>query len=327
MKAILVENPGGPEVLHWQETPDLVVGAGQVLLRVHAAGLNRADLSQRMGGYPPPPGVSTILGMEVAGEVLSVGSDLDTHWQPGQRVMALVGGGGYAEQVLVPVGQLMAIPDNLSFEEAAAIPEAFLTAYLNLFRLGELQAGQTVLIHAGGSGVGTAAIQLAHEAGARVLVTAGSADKLERCRQLGADAGINYKDGPWADKVKELTGGQGVNLILDFIGADYAEANLESLTLNGRLALIGQLSGGQAKINLGTIMRKRLHILGSTLRPRTADEKADLTRNLLEFGWDRFVDGRLKPVLDRAFPIEDAPEAHRYMEKNTNFGKIVLKVS
>ncbi len=326
MKAIIITEPGGPDNMQWQETADPVAGPGEVLVRVRASALNRADTLQRRGLYPPPPGASGILGMEIAGEIISSGSELPAPWEVGQPVMALVSGGAYAEQVTVPVGQLIAKPANLSFEQAAAIPEAFLTAYLNLFRLGDLKAGETVLIHAGGSGIGTAAIQLAHEAGARVLVTAGSDEKLERCRQLGADELVNYRAGSWADRVKDLTGGQGVNLILDFIGADYAEANINSLTLNGRLVLIGQLSGGKASLDLGTIMRKRLHILGTTLRPRSLEDKADLTRSLVEFSHERFVDGRLQPVLDRVFPVEQAAEAHRYMESNASFGKIVLKV-
>lgn len=326
MKAINIKEPGGPEVLEWQDAPDPEPQPHELLVRGRAAALNRADLIQRRGFYPPPPGASPILGMEMAGEVLEVGAACGNDWQPGQRVMALLAGGGYAEKVVVPAVHAMLMPENLSFEEGAAIPEAFLTAYLNLFVLGELKPGQTVLVHAGGSGVGTAAIQLAREIGATVFVTAGSDDKLERCRQLGATGLINYKQVKFAEKVKELTGGQGVDLILDFIGADYFEDNLASLAMYGRLVLIGQLSGARTQLDLGLIMRRRLHITGTTLRARSLEEKADLVKRLSAFALPRFADGRLVPVIDSTFPISEAAEAHRYMETNNNFGKIVLKV-
>ena len=326
MKAIIVEKPGGPEALKWQETADPAYQPDELLVRVHATGINRADLLQRRGLYPPPPGASPILGMEMAGEILEVGANCGSRWRPGQRVMALLAGGGYAEKVAFPAAHAMALPDNLSFEEGAAIPEAFLTAYLNLFILGELKPGQTVLVHAGGSGVGTAAIQLAREAGATVFVTAGSTDKLERCRELGATGLINYKTDKFLDKVKEWTKGQGVNLILDFIGADYFADNLSSLALYGKLVLIGQLSGSKTELDLGLVMRQRLRITGTTLRPRTTEEKADLTQKVIDFALPRFADGRIRPVIDTVFPISQAVEAHRYMETNQNFGKIVLKI-
>jgi tumor protein p53-inducible protein 3 len=325
MKAIIVEEPGGPEVLEWKETADPIFQPDELLVRVHATAVNRADLLQRRGLYPPPKGASPILGMEVAGEILEVGANCGSRWQPGQRVMALLAGGGYAEKAAFPAVHAMPLPGNLSFEEGAAIPEAFLTAYLNLFVLGELKPGQIVLVHAGGSGVGTAAIQLAREAGASVFVTAGSTDKLERCRELGATGLINYKTEKFAGRVKELTNGQGVDLILDFIGADYFADNLASLGLYGKLCLIGQLSGNKAELDLGLVMRQRLRITGTTLRPRTTEEKADLTKKLADFALPRFADGRLRPVIDTVFPIRQAAEAHRYMETNQNFGKIVLK--
>ncbi len=326
MKAIIIKEPGGPEVMEWQDTSDPVPQPHELLVRVRATAINRADLLQRRGLYPPPPGASTILGMEMAGEVLEVGAACGSGWQPGQRVMALLAGGGYAEKVAVPAVHVMPLPEILSFEEGAALPEAYLTAYLNLFGLGELKPDQTVLIHAGGSGVGTAAIQLAREAGATVFVTAGSDAKLERCRQLGAIGLINYKQVKFAQKVKEFTNGQGVDLILDFIGADYFEDNLASLALYGRLVLIGQLSGSKAHVDLSLIMRRRLRITGSTLRARSLEEKADLTGQLSEFALPRFADGRLLPVIDSVFPVSQAVEGHRHMETNNNFGKIVLKV-
>ena len=323
MKAIIVKEPGGPEVMAWQETADPVAGPGEVLVRVRASAVNRADILQRRGAYPPPPGASPIIGLEMAGEVVADAAG----WQVGQRVMALLAGGGYAELVAVPTGQLMPIPANLSFEEAAAIPEAFLTAYLNLFMLGDLKPGQTVLIHAGGSGVGTAGIQLARQVGARVLVTVGSDDKLARCRELGANDGVNYRAGAWAEGVKELTGGQGVDVILDFIGADYAADNLNSLALNGRLILIGQMSGGKANLDLGLIMRRRLHVTGTTLRARTLDEKAEIVHGLTNMALPLFEAGQLQPVVDRVFPIHSVANAHQYMESGGNFGKIVLRVA
>ncbi len=326
MKAIVVTTPGGPEVLKWQDTDDLIIGPKELLIKVRASAVNRADTLQRRGLYPPPPGASSILGLEMAGEIEAVGPECRGNWQPGQRVMALLSGGGYAEKVAIAEELAMLVPDNLTFEQAGALPEAFLTAYLNLFVLGNIQAGDKVLIHAGGSGIGTAAIQLARETGAaQILVTAGSADKLERCRELGATGLINYREGPFANKVQELTGGMGVDIILDFIGADYLEANLASLALNGRLLLIGQLSGGKAQIDLSAVMRRRLHVTGTTLRARSLPEKADLTRRLSEFGMARFADGRLVPVIDKVFPMSEAAEAHRLMEANQNFGKIGLR--
>ncbi len=325
MKAILVEKPGGPEVLEWKETAGPTLQPHELLVRVRATAVNRADLLQRRGFYPPPKGASPILGMEMAGEILEAGADCDSRWQPGQRVMALLAGGGYAEKVAFPAVHAMPLPDNLSFEEGAAIPEAFLTAYLNLFEMGELKPGQTVLVHAGGSGVGTAAIQLAREAGATVFVTASSTEKLQRCRELGATGLINYKTEKFAHKVKEFTNGRGVDLILDFIGADYFADNLASLALYGKLTLIGQLSGNKAELDLGLVMRQRLRITGTTLRARTTEEKAALTKKLAGFALPRFADGRLRPVIDRVFPLSQAAQAHRYMETNQNFGKIVLK--
>lgn len=322
MKAIIVKEPGGPEVLEWQETADPIVNAGEVLVKVKASAINRADLLQRRGFYPPPPGASPILGLEIAGEVVQG----DQTWQAGQPVMALLSGGGYAELAAVPSGQLMPIPEDLSFAEAAAIPEAFLTAYMNLFGLGQLKAGEIVLVHAGGSGVGTAAIQLARQAGAQVIVTVGSGEKGQKCADLGASYVINYKEGAFADQVKEITGGNGVNLILDFVGANYFEPNIASLAQGGRLVLIGQLSGSKAALELSTIMRRQLTITGTTLRARSLEEKAALTSQFGQFGLARFADGRLKPVVDSVYPMAQAAEAHRYMETNRNFGKIVLQV-
>jgi putative PIG3 family NAD(P)H quinone oxidoreductase len=322
VKAILFDQPGGPEVLRLGDAPDPRVAQGELLVRVRATAANRADTLQRRGNYPPPEGASPILGLELAGEVLeSVGG-----WRAGDRVMAVVTGGGYAEVAAVPAGMAMRIPERLSFDEAAAIPEAFLTAYLNLFTLGRLQGGETVLIHAGASGVGTAAIQLARAAGARVLITAGSDEKLMRCRELGAEIVINYKSESFRERVAAATGGQGANLILDFVGAPYWADNLASLAIDGRLALIGFLGGSRAEIDIGPILGKRLHIFGMTLRRTPIAQKIALTQAFAAFALPRFEAGELHPVIDTVLPLEQAAEAHRLMESNRTIGKIVLRV-
>lgn len=317
---------GGPEVLSIGTAPDPVFGEGDLLVRVRATALNRADLLQRMGGYPPPKGASEILGLEMAGEVVQAGPGV-SGWQRGDRVCALLPGGGYAEMVAVPAGMAMPIPDELSFEQAAAIPEVFLTAYLNLVQLAGLQAGDAVLIHAGASGVGTAAIQLAREAGATSMVTAGSSEKLDRCVQLGANAGWNYKQGPFAPWVKERTEGRGVDIILDFIGAPYFEQNIESLATDGRLVVIGTMGGVEVpKLNLGLLLRSRLQVIGTALRSRPPAFKVQLTRAFADFALPRFADGRLQPVIDTVFDWTEVAKAHQYMESNANTGKIVLRV-
>jgi putative PIG3 family NAD(P)H quinone oxidoreductase len=322
MKAILFDQPGGPEVLRYGEAPDPRPGAGELLVRVRATAINRADTLQRRGGYPPPEGASPILGLELAGEVVVGAGD----WQVGDRAMAVVTGGGYAELAAVPAGMAMRIPERLSFEEAAALPEAFLTAYLNMFTLGRLQAGESVLIHAGASGIGTAAIQLARAAGARVLTTAGSDEKLARCRELGAEVTINYKREAFRERVAAATDGRGVNLVLDFIGAPYWDDNLASLAIDGRLALIGFLSGSRGQLDLGPIMSKRLSIFGTTLRRTPLPQKIALTEAFAAFALARFDAGELRPVIDTVLPLEQAAEGHRRMEANSNIGKIVLRV-
>jgi putative PIG3 family NAD(P)H quinone oxidoreductase len=323
MKAILFDQPGDPDVLRYGDAPDPQPAAGEVLVRVRATAINRADLLQRRGAYPPPAGASPILGLELAGEVLSGAGGV----QPGDRVMAVVTGGGYAELAAVPAGMAMRIPDSLSFEEAAAIPEAFLTAFLNLFTLGRLEAGESVLIHAGASGVGTAAIQLARAAGARVLTTAGSEEKLARCRELGAEVTIDYKRESFRERIAEATEGRGVDLVLDFVGASYWDDNLAVLAVDGRLALIGFLGGSRGQIDLGPIMSKRLTIVGTTLRRTPLPQKTALTEAFVAFALPRFVSGELRAVIDSVYRLEQAAEAHRAMEANRNAGKIVLQVA
>lgn len=324
MKAILVEETTKRLVIG--EAPDPTAGEGELLVAVKATALNRADLLQREGRYPPPPGASPILGLEMAGVVERVGSAVEG-WKAGDRVCALLPGGGYAEKVAVPAGMAIAIPDGDSFEEAAAIPEAFLTAYLNLFVLGGLAAGETVLIHAAASGVGTAAIQLAREAGATVIATAGSAAKLEKCAELGARHLIDYKRESFAERVLEATGGTGAHVILDPVGASYWEDNLRAIAPDGRWVLIGGLGGHKVEsFNIQQLMRKRLQLHFSTLRTRSEADKAALTARFLAFAAERLAAKRLVPVIDRRFDWSEAEAAHAYMERNENIGKIVLTV-
>lgn len=322
MKAIVFDQPGDADVLQLGSAPDPQPTSGELLVRVHATAVNRADLLQRRGAYPPPHGASPILGLELAGEVVAGAGD----WQPGDRVMAVVTGGGYAELAAVPVGMAMRIPDQLSFEDAAAIPEAFLTAFLNLFTLGQLQSGETVLIHAGASGVGTAAIQLACAAGAKVYATAGSDEKLARCRELGAEVTINYKRESFAERVIEATGRRGVNVVLDFVGAPYWEGNLAALARGGRLLLIGFLGGSRGQLDIGPILGKNLTVVGTTLRGTPLPEKTRLTEAFVAFALPRFASGELRPVRDSTYTLAQAAEAHQAMEANSNAGKIVLRI-
>lgn len=325
MKAVLVRQPGGPEQLVLAERENPRPGPGELLVRVRATAVNRADILQREGKYPPPPGASDILGLEMAGEVAALGEGV-TGWREGDPVFALLSGGGYAELVTVPAAHALRKPEYLSFQEAAAIPEAFLTAYRNLFDLGGLRPGQRVLIHAGGSGVGTAAIQLAKEKGAWVAVTAGHPEKLRRCLELGADLAIDYREGPFAPRVREATGGSGVDLILDPIGAAYWEQNLEVLGWQGRLVIIAVMGGVRVEGHLGRVLRNNWQIIGSTLRSQSPEYKADLIGRFWAETEPAFRAGRLRPVIDRVYPLAEVAAAHRYMEENRNFGKIVLEV-
>lgn len=322
MKAILFDQPGSADVLYYGDAPDPQPTADELLIRVHATALNRADLLQRRGGYAPPPGASPILGLEVAGEVLKAAGQ----WQVGNRVMAVVTGGGYAEYAAVPADLAIAIPSPFTYDQAAAIPEAYLTAYLNLFMLGRLQAGETCLIHAGASGIGSAAIQLARAVKARVLTTAGTTEKIEFCREIGAELAVNYKEENFAERVLAATNANGVNVILDFIGANYWNDNLKSLAIGGRLMLIGYMGGTKGDLDLGQILPKSLTITGTTLRRTPLDKKIALTQAFAEFALPRFMDDTLRPVIDRVFSLKEAAEAHRYMESNANIGKIILRV-
>ncbi len=326
MKAVIMRGTGGVEVLHIGDHPDPRPKADELLVRIRATALNRADLLQRRGRYPPPEGVTEILGLEMAGEIEAFGSGCEG-WNPGDRVFALLPGGGYAQKTAVPAGMAMRIPDRLSYEEAAAIPEAFLTAYHNLFSLGGMTTGMTVLVHAGGSGVGTAAIQLIREAGGVCLVTAGSPAKIGRCRDLGAQEGWNYREGSFAPWVAAQTNGRGADLILDSVGGPYFGQNIASLAADGKLILIGTMGGAVAEpINLLDLVFRRIQILASSLRSLEPARKVDLTQRFSGFALPRFADGRLNPVIDSVFDWTDVANAHLRMESNANVGKIVLRV-
>ncbi len=325
MKAILQESPGGPETLYVGETATSDPEADEVLVRVRATALNRADLMQREGRYPPPPGSSEILGLETAGVVEAVGPACDG-WTVGDRAFGLLPGGGYAEYVTFDYRMALPIPDVLSFEEAAAVPEVFLTAFQALYWLGNLSEGERVLIHAGASGVGTAAIQLVREAGAQAYVTA-SAPKHTLCLDLGATLALDYKADDFAERVLEATDGRGVDIILDFIGAPYFEKNVRALAVDGRLVSLALMGGGTLEqLHLGTLFRKRLHLLFTTLRNRPTAYKVALTHDFAARILPLFEAGRLKPIIDSVYDWTDVQEAHRRMGDNRNAGKIVLRV-
>jgi putative PIG3 family NAD(P)H quinone oxidoreductase len=325
MKAVQVEGKGREARVVLGEAPEPTPGPGELRIRVHATAINRADLLQRRGLYPPPPGASEILGLECAGVVDAVGAGV-SQWSSGAPVMALLPGGGYAERAVVHAGSVLPVPSGMSFEDAAAIPEVFLTAHLNLFELGAVSEGDWVLVHGGGSGVGTASIQVLRRARVHVIVTAGSEEKCGRCRELGADVALNYRKGPFADRVLELTSGQGVDVVLDSIGAPYLEPHLRCLRIGGRLIFIGLMGGARGEVNLATLLLRRLHLVGSTLRSRDPEDKAEiLARFWARFG-DELESGAIRPIVDRVLPLERVQEAHDIVERSEHFGKVVLRV-
>jgi putative PIG3 family NAD(P)H quinone oxidoreductase len=326
VKAIVLDGFGDESVMRLAEVPAPALVPGALRIRVAATAVNRADLLQRQGLYPPPPGASEILGLECAGEVVEVGEGV-AGWRPGERAMALLPGGGYAGEVVVDAGSALRVPERLSLEEAAAVPEVFLTVFLNLFQLGALSQGGAVLVHGGGSGIGTASIQLVKAAGARIVVTAGSEAKCERCRALGADRAVNYRDGDFVAACRELTAGRGVDLVLDSIGAPYLERNLASLAAGGRLILIGLMGGARAELGLGQLLLRRLHVIGSTLRARPADEKARIAAAFQARFGAELARGAIRPIVDRVLPLARAAEAHRALAASEHFGKIVLRVA
>lgn len=321
MKAILVDG----EDLVWESAPAPVLGTGQVEIENYATAVNRADLAQRAGNYPPPAGASPILGLECAGVVTAVGEGV-SRVRPGDEVCALLAGGGYAETVVVPAGQVLPKPAELSFAEAAALPEVFATAYLNLFMEARLERAERALLHAGASGVGTAAIQMCKAFGNPTFVTAGSADKIERCIALGASAGFNRHDGSFEPAVAAWTENEGVDVILDPVGAVYLQDNLASLAVDGRLVIIGLLGGAKAELSLGRMMVKRQRIIGSTLRARSIAAKALVMDALQERVWPLIENKSITPVIEQVLPIADASEAHRLIASDQTFGKVVLAV-
>jgi tumor protein p53-inducible protein 3 len=323
MKAIVVHGDSRQPELVWADVPDPVYGPDEVLVAVKATAVNRADLSQARGNYPPPPGVTDILGLEMAGVIVATGDQI-VDWQVGDRVCALLPGGGYAELAAVPAGLLMPIPEQWDFAQAAAVPEVWLTAFVNLFLEGGLQAGETVLIHAGASGVGTAAIQLAVQAGATPYITAGSQEKLSACRALGALLAINYKDEDFLTAVLAATDGRGVNLILDPVGGNYLERNVRVLAEYGRMVNIGLLGGAKGELDMGLLLRRSLRLAGSRLRPRPLAEKMAITRHFRERFWPLLLAGSLRPIIDCHFPLPEAQAAHTYVAQNQNIGKVIL---
>jgi NADPH2:quinone reductase len=326
MRAIEIVQPGGPEVLQPCERPVPELKPGEILIRVHAAGVNRPDVFQRLGQYPVPPGASDLPGLEVAGEI--VDGDLgDSGFKKGDLVCALVQGGGYAEYCAAPLVQCLPVPQGLSALEAAALPETFFTVWSNVFQRGALGEGETLLVQGGSSGIGTTAIQLAKALGHRVFATAGSADKCRACEDLGAERAINYKTEDFAPIVKELTGGKGVDVVLDMVGGDYVAREVSCLADDGRIVIIALLGGAKANVDLGQVLRRRLTITGSTLRPRPVAFKAQIARELSERVWPLLAAGRIKPVIYKTFPLEEAAAAHALMESSAHVGKIMLRVA
>ena len=324
MKAIIITQPGGPEVLQIAERAAPVYSPTEVLIKVHAAGVNRPDVYQRKGNYPPPQGApQDIPGLEIAGVIAEVGSEV-TRWKVGDKVCALVMGGGYAEFCNAPEGQCLPVPDNLTFIEAASLPETFFTVWSNVFDRGQLKNNETLLVHGGSSGIGVAAIQMATALGHAVYVTAGSDEKCMACEELGAAKAINYKTENFPDVIKQLTNGKGVDVILDMIGGDYTPGNINALAEEGRLVLINAMNGKDAQVDLSVVMRKRLTITGSMLRSREIAFKATIAENLEKTIWPLLASGKIKAVINKIFTADKAAEAHKLMESSGHIGKIVI---
>jgi NADPH2:quinone reductase len=324
MTVIGISKPGGPEVLLPETRAVPAPGPGEILIKVMAAGVNRPDVAQRSGSYPPPPGASDLPGLEIAGEVAAVGPGVTRH-KRGDKVMSLVAGGGYAQYCIAQDAQAMTVPPSLPMIEAAAIPETLMTVWHNVFERGALKAGETLLIHGGSSGIGTMAIQLAKAFGAKVIVTVGSKDKADACLKLGADRAVNYKAEDFVTETKNATDGAGANLILDMVGGDYIERNYDAAAVEGRVVQIAFLAGTpKASANFAKLMMKRLHHTGSTLRPRSNADKAAMVAAIEAKVMPLLREGRIKPLIDSTFPLEKAAEAHRRMETSEHIGKIVL---
>jgi NADPH2:quinone reductase len=325
MTVIGISKPGGPEVLVPETRNVPVPGPDEILVKVAAAGVNRPDVAQRSGSYPPPPGASDLPGLEIAGEVVAVGSNAKKH-KIGDKVMSLVAGGGYAQYCIAQDAQAITVPSTLSMTDAGAVAETLMTVWHNVFERGGLKAGETLLIHGGSSGIGTMAIQLAKAFGAKVIVTVGSREKADACVKLGADHAINYKTQDFVAEVKAATGGKGVEVILDMVGGDYVDRNYDAAAMDGRIVQIALLGGGKATINVGKLMVKRLNHTGSTLRPRSNADKAAMVAAIEAKVMPLFREGRIKPLMDSSFPLEKAADAHRRMETSEHIGKIVLVV-
>lgn len=324
MHAITIPEPGGPEALVWAEVPDPVPGEGEVLVDVVSSAVNRADVLQRQGFYNPPPGSSPYPGLECSGRISAIGAGV-TGWSVGDEVCALLAGGGYAEKVAVPVGQLLPVPAGLDLVLAAALPEVTATVWSNVFMVAHLRPAETLLVHGGSSGIGTMAIQLAKAVGARVAVTAGGPEKLERCAELGADILIDYREQDFVEEISRATDGAGADVILDIIGAKYLDRNVQALAVNGRLAIIGLQGGAKGELNLGALLSKRAAVTATSLRGRPLAEKAAIVAAVREHVWPLLTDGVVRPVVDRTLPMTDAAEAHRVMESSTHIGKVLLR--
>jgi putative PIG3 family NAD(P)H quinone oxidoreductase len=325
VRAVVITEPGGPEVLEVRDVPDPEVKAGEVLVDVVAAAINRADLLQRAGHYPPPPGASPYLGMECSGRISALGEGV-TGWAVGDEVCALLAGGGYAEKVAVPAGQLMPRPSTVSLVDAAALPEVTCTVHSMVFDAGRLLPGESILIHGGSSGIGTMAIQLAHQFGAKVFITAGTPHKIEACRKLGADVAINYREVDFADVITTETARAGVDVILDNMGAKYLPRNVKSLAHGGRLIVLGLQGGVNGELNLGALLAKRAWVHAASLRGRSLQQKAAIVAATLAFVWPQIEDGRVHPVIDRVLSLDDAAEAHQLVESSEHIGKVLLRV-
>ena len=323
MRAVLCREPGGPEVLEVRDVPDPSPGPGEVVIAIAASAINRADLQQRLGVYPPPPGASDILGMECSGTITAVGDHVE-RWQVGDEVCALLTSGGYADQVAVPAGQVLPIPAGVGLVEAAALPEAACTVWSNVFMVAALQPGETFLVHGGGGGIGTMAIQLAHVLGAKVATTVGSADKAQRCRELGADLTINYHEQDFVEEVRRLDS-SGADVILDHLGAKYLARNVDLLAVEGRLVVIGLMGGRKAELDLGMLMTKRAAIIATLLRPRPLEGKAAIVASVEENVWPLVADGTVKPIVHTTIPLHDVRRAHEVVEESSHLGKVLLR--
>ncbi|HEY5354592.1 MAG TPA: NAD(P)H-quinone oxidoreductase [Streptosporangiaceae bacterium] len=323
MQAVVITHPGGPEVLRLEEVPDPVPGPGEVLVEVASAGLNRADIMQRQGHYPPPPGAPPYPGMECSGRIIKLGPEV-TGWQVGDEVCALLAGGAYAEKVAVPQGQLLPVPERVSLVDAAALPEATCTIQGTVYQMGRLAPGDTFLVHGGAGGIGTFAIQIAKAEGCTVACTSGSPEKLARCRELGADLAVSYRDEDFTDSVLDFTGGHGADVILDIMGASYLAPNLDTLATWGRLVVIATRGGNRGEVDLGLMMQKRASIVAATLRTRTAKEKAEVVAATRAHIWPLISSGKVVPVVHAVLPMAEAAEAHRLLDDGSHVGKILL---